>query len=141
MSNRRRFEYCFLRYVPNVVSDEGINLAVIFIDTNPENGICKMSFADEWEARVRLFDPNADVAMLTILLKDIQQQLLSADKHSEMIRLMEDSFSNAIQMTQWRSCPPTDNIKTIDAFARELVGKPTGPTRGSSAILGETCRA
>jgi hypothetical protein len=123
MSGLSHYAYCLLRYVPNVVREESVNLAVIVAHADRVNDVCKISFANEWESRVRLFDPDADLVVLRSILKDVQQQLLSEDRRSEMIRLMEDSFSNAIQMTQWRKCLLTDNGDAIDVFVGELLGE------------------
>jgi hypothetical protein len=133
MSDPSRLEYCFLRYLRNVVSDEGINLAVIIVDANRENETCKISLANEWESKVRLLDSDADVALLTELLKDIQRRLLSEDRRFEMIRLIEESFSNAIQMTQWRKYLLIDNGDALDVIAGDLLGEARDTPRGFAA--------
>jgi len=121
MTERAHVEYFFLRYVPNVLSDIGVNLAAIFVDSvNPENGICTMAFAPDWESRVCSLDPDADIGMLVSLLKEIRERLLVKSESSAMIHQMEDSFSNVIQISERRECPVDPSPQSIKAFADQL---------------------
>jgi hypothetical protein len=43
--------------------------------------------------------------MLEALLGEMQDRLSCEGTRSEMIRLMEDSFSNVLQLSQRRICP------------------------------------
>jgi Protein of unknown function (DUF3037) len=142
MAGSCNVEYFFLLYVPNVVSGESIAIAAILIDsTDLENGICTMSFAADWQARVRVFDPDSDLEMLRALLTEIKDRLLSRDERAEMIRQMEDSFSNVIQVSQRRKCPVAPSPETFEAFARELLGNTFKSPLGSSGVQALTCEA
>ncbi len=117
-------EYCFLHYVPNVGSDKRISIASILIDpTDLENGICTMSFAADWQTKVRSLDPDGDLEMLEALLVEIRDRLLSKSERSDVIRQLEDSFSNVVQISQRRKCPVVPISETVETFARELLGK------------------
>ena len=117
-------EYCILEYVSNVVSSAQIPIAVIFIDsTDMQNGICTMTFAADWQTNIRRLDPDSDLEMLVALLTEIRDRLLSSLDRSDMIRQMEDSFSNVIQVSQRQKCPVAPNLETVEAFARALLGK------------------
>lgn len=107
MTRATNREYCFLRYVPNVIDNKSISIAAIFIDSDDtkKEEICTVSFTDDWQTKVLLFDPNADLEMLEALLGEIQDRLSCEGKSSEIIRLMEDSFSNVLQLSQRRICP------------------------------------
>jgi hypothetical protein len=120
MTDLARIEYFFLRYVPNAINEEGLNLAVILLPScDVENGICTMRLAPDWRRRVELFDPDADLNMLGSLLTEIQNRLIS--NFSEILCQMEDSFSNAIQLSPKRECRITLNPETIDGFVREVL--------------------
>jgi hypothetical protein len=117
-------EYCSLLYVPNMLSDEGVSIAGIFIDPiDIENGICTMAFAADWQKRVRRLDPHADLKMLGALLAEIRRRLLSKDQRSDMIYQLEHSFSNVIQVSQRQKCAVGSIPETIDVFAQELLEK------------------
>jgi hypothetical protein len=100
-------EYYFLRYMPNVIDNKSVSIAAIFIDSDDtkKDECCTVSFTDDWQAKVLQLDPNADVEMLEALLGEMQDRLSCEGTRSEMIRLMEDSFSNVLQLSQRRICP------------------------------------
>jgi Protein of unknown function (DUF3037) len=128
MTGSTNIEYCLVQYVPNVVRDERISIAAIFIDSSDlENGFCTVSYAKDWQNKVHLLDPNSDLAMLQALLTEIRGRLLSTTERSDMIRQLEDSFSNCVQISQRRKCPVAPRPETIGAFARELLGKGIEP--------------
>jgi hypothetical protein len=99
-------EYCVLHYVPNtVIRDERVSVAAIFTNSSePGNKICTMICAANWQTKVRGLDPDADLAMLDALLKEIGERLQSPSERSDMIRQIEESFSNAVWVSQRRKC-------------------------------------
>lgn len=118
MTASRNVEILYMYYVPNVVIDERICIAAVTIDPT---GICTMALAADWQTRVRSFDPKSDLTFLEALLKEIEMRLLSPDERSKMIRRMEDSFSNVIQVSQRRSCKLPDGFKGAEDFSRTLL--------------------
>jgi DUF3037 family protein len=124
MSESRNVEYCVLRYVPNVLSDKIASIAAIFIDSSDlENGICTMILAPNWRIEAQLLDPDADLEMLEALLTEVRDRLHSKQQRGEMIRELEDSFSNIVQVSQRWKCPVIASRENIEAFARRLLGK------------------
>ena len=134
-------EYCLLSYVPNIFSCESVSIAAIFIDsTDPEEEYCTVSVAENWQTKVRLLDSDSDLDMVEALVTEIRDRLLSKHKQRDMIRQMEDSFSNVVQVSRRQKCPAAPGPDTIEAFARELLGD-TSKTRHSSRMQGPTCEA
>jgi len=68
---------------------------VILFD--PSGGFCGVRFVSDWRP-VRAFDPAADIEMLEALGREIEGQFRSG-KGEEMLKSMDDSFSNAIQLS------------------------------------------
>lgn len=124
MTKSSGVEYCFLQYVPNIVRDKRVSIAVVFIEpNNHEGGICMMIVAPNWRIKARLLDADVDLEMLEALLTEIRDRLLSKQQRSEMIRQMEDSFSNVVQVSPRQKCPVTPGAEIIEAFARRLLEK------------------
>jgi hypothetical protein len=99
-------EYCLLKYVPNIISDKSVSIAAIVISPgDSEAGLYRLIYATDWHTRVLVLDPDADLKVLDALLSEIRDRLLSPSHRSDMIRQLEDSFSNAIQISQRRKCP------------------------------------
>jgi predicted DNA-binding ribbon-helix-helix protein len=142
MATSSKLEYFFLQYIPDIVSGESVSIAAVFIDpTDLDHGICRVSLAGNWQSKVRRLDPDADVEMLEAVLTEIRTRLLSSVQRSEMIRELEDSFSNALQISYRRKCPISSTPENIAAFAHEIFDKPSNTARGSSRTRALTCDA
>ena len=142
MTTSRNVEYFFLQYVPNIVSGESVSIAAIFIDpTDLDQGICRVCPAEDWQTKVRSLDPYADVEMLDAVLTEIRDRLLSHTRRSDMIRELEDSFSNSLQISQRRKCPISSTHEDIAVFAHELFDEPSKKPRGPSRMQALTCDA
>ena len=67
MKERRQCEFFLLRYVPDAVKDEFVNVGVVLYEPS-KAGSAQAAFADvrftrDWK-RVRCLDPDVDVEML-----------------------------------------------------------------------------
>lgn len=140
MTTSSNVEYFFLQYVPNALSSESVSIAAIFIDpTDLDQGICRVSLAGDWQTKVWHLDPDADVEMLEAVLTEVRDRLLSPTQRSDMIRELEDSFSNSLQISQRRKGPISSTPENIAAFAHELFDQPSKKPRGSSRTQALTC--
>jgi adenylate cyclase len=126
MISSNNAEFVFLRYVPNMLSDKYVSIAAVVIDfNNLEEGVCTMSVAEDWQTQVRLLDPESDLEMAEALLTDIRRRLSSKDERPAMIRQMEDSFSNVVQVSSRQKCPVAATPRSIEALARGLWKAPS----------------
>ncbi len=103
MNGRRQYEFFLLRYVPDAVKDEFVNLGVVLYQPaqagSGEAGFADVRFTRDWR-RVRCLDPDVDVEMLEALEREIRERLAEGGKSREwLLGKMEDSFSNAIRLT------------------------------------------
>jgi len=141
MAKLKAVEYCLLRYAPNVTVDEGVPIAAIVIDpSNLEKGICAMGIATDWKTRVRLIDPDSDLRMLGALLTEVRNRLLSKRGRCEMLRQLEDSFSNVVQVSQRRKCTVAPRDETIEDFARGLLERTSMTSPSLSGVRDATCQ-
>jgi len=142
MTESSNFEYCLLHYVPSLLSDKSVSIAVIvFNSSDLENGICTMICAADWQTKVRILEPNTDLEMLSVLLTEIRDRLLSPSHRSDMIRQMEDSFSNIVQVSQRRKYRFDATPEAVGAFARRLLEGTAKVSSGSSVARAVTCEA
>jgi len=77
MADKRQCEFFVLRYVPDVVKGEFVNIGVVLL----ENGDGEAAFTDvqltrDWR-RARCFDPDIDVGLLDALVQDLRSKLQS----------------------------------------------------------------
>ena len=122
MAERKQLEFFLLRYVPDAVKDEFVNIGVVMVEAGANGAGTKESrFADvrftrDWR-RVRCLDPQADVEMLESLEREIRGQLAAAHDREVLLRRLEDSFSNVIQLSPAKGCLAEDPAREIEAMA------------------------
>lgn len=102
-SERIQCEFFLVRYVPNAVKNEFVNIGVVLREAGrPETA--RVQFTRDW-ARVRCVDPEADTGMLEALEYEVRERLSSgAAETTSMMKALEDSFSNMLQITEPKAC-------------------------------------
>jgi len=117
MADRRQLEFFLLRYVPDAVKDEFVNIGVVMVEAGTNgSGFAEVRFTKDWR-RVRCLDPQADVEMLAALEREIRAQLATAHDRETLLRRLEDSFSNVIQLSPAKGCLAEDPAREIEAMA------------------------
>jgi hypothetical protein len=102
MEKARRLKFVVLQYTPSVLKESFVNIAVLSYEVDT-GSFAHASFLDGWEPALRL-DPNADVEMLDGLKKEIQGRWLNIERRQTLLRVLLDSFSNNVQISQERTC-------------------------------------
>ncbi|MFZ0420483.1 MAG: DUF3037 domain-containing protein [Candidatus Sulfotelmatobacter sp.] len=117
MAHRRQLEFFLLRYVPDAVKDEFVNIGVVMVEGGANGGgFADVRFTRDWR-RVRCLDPQADVEMLAALEREIRGQLATTHDREVLLRRLEDSFSNVIQLSPAKGCLAEDPVREIEAMA------------------------
>jgi hypothetical protein len=103
VNDRLPCEFSLIRYVPDPVKNEFVNIGVLLREAaRPEALVVK--FTRDW-ARVRCVDPDADIAMLEAMEAEMQRRLLEPEPEVKpLIETMEDSFSHQLQITAPKAC-------------------------------------
>ena len=139
MADRRQLEFFLLRYVPDAVKDEFVNIGVVMVESDG-GGFADVRFARDWR-RVRCLDPQADVEMLGALEREIRGQLATTHDREVLLRRLEDSFSNVIQLSPAKGCLAEDPVREIEVMASIYLesAKVTGQriVSGRQMILGK----
>ncbi|HUK73905.1 MAG TPA: DUF3037 domain-containing protein [Candidatus Bathyarchaeia archaeon] len=108
MADFRQCEFFLLRYVPDVVKGEFVNLGVVLLEEG-ENGFTDVRFLRDWR-RVRGLDPAADIELLesyeSELRRALQSQVPEAinyrgpmSRRDWLLAQMRESFSGALEIT------------------------------------------
>jgi Protein of unknown function (DUF3037) len=99
MPDRKQCEFQLIRYVPDSVKNEFVNIGVV-LRANGPGGESTVRFTRDW-SRVRCLDPDADTAMLEALEIEVARRIAAGDGDGKpVLDLLEDSLSNAVQITQ-----------------------------------------
>src|ERR1700683_1841665 len=117
MAERKQLEFFLLRYVPDAVKDEFVNVGVVMVEAGANGGgFADVRFTRGWR-RVRCLDPQADVEMLAALEREIRGQLATTRDREVLLRRLEDSFSNVIQLSPAKGCLEEDPVAEMETMA------------------------
>jgi hypothetical protein len=123
MADRRQVEFFLLRYVPHAVRQEFVNIGVLMVQGG-ENGVvfADVRFTKDWR-RVRGLDPQVDMEVVESLLKEIRAEVGEIRDRTMLLKRMEDSFSNVIQLSEPMAVVTTSPTEEIDTMAAMFVNE------------------
>lgn len=115
-----RCEFFLVRYVPDTVKNEFVNIGVVLREAGkPETA--HVQFTKDW-SRVRCIDPDADTDMLEALESEVRLRLSNGTTETTaMMKALEDSFSNLLQITEPKACLAESIPAEIDQLNRLYV--------------------
>jgi hypothetical protein len=116
VNERLRCEFFLVRYVPDPVKNEFVNIGVLLREASrPLEAAVR--FTRDW-ARVRCVDPDADIGMLEGLETEMRRRLAGEPAEAKpLLEIMEDSFSQLVQIT----APKAYLTETLAAGMDELM--------------------
>ena len=145
----RTLAYRVLRYTPNLVRDEWVNIGVLVFD--PQSGERRMRLIEEPEeyARVRRLHPRADEELLRALRDDLDNRFSTAAQlfqgngsgdgknsiqaSADWLKLLgkwDETLSNALQMAPQRGVHADD----LDAETERLYSDHVALQRGEARV-------
>ena len=124
MVEMKHCEFFLLRYVPDAVKDEFINIGLVLLHRNTKGTeFADVRFTRDWR-RVRCQDPEADVEVLQAMESQIRQELGEPRERAAMLKRLEDSLSNTLQISVSKGCLTADPAQEIEALARMYLEAP-----------------
>lgn len=101
MADRIQCEFMLLRYVPDAVKNEFVNIGVMLREAGRVDTTL-VRFTRDW-SRVRCMDPDADTALLESMEAELAARVRDAGTGSKpVMQLLEESLSTSVQMTEAR---------------------------------------
>lgn len=129
--------YLVLRYVPNLVRDEWVNVGVILEDPRKQMARARLIEDDAEILRVRRLHPSADDRLLREFPGAFRTELASTGASPAWIAKMEDTFSSTLQFSSRKAVVAEDFDAELDRLYQEQVAIPPRTSRGA-AILENT---
>jgi hypothetical protein len=103
-----------------VVKGEFANIGVLLREAGRDD-TARIRFTRDW-TRVRCLDADADVSLLEALESEIDARLKTAATDAKpILSIIEDSFSNSIQMTEAKACLAESVVAEMDHLMRMYV--------------------
>jgi hypothetical protein len=109
-------EFFLLRYVPDAVKGEFVNIGVVLL--GPAG--TEMRFSRDL-ARVRCMDPDADLEMLSAVEAELRRDLAQGESRERLLKKLHDSFSNTLQLSAVTGCLAEDPQAEADLLARHYL--------------------
>lgn len=117
--------YRILRYTPNLVRDEWVNIGVLLF--HPASARLRVRLLDEEGdlARIRRLHPQADIGVLRAVQADIEAQAAAAEGGAAaFLGKLEDTLSNVLQLGPQKGVLTADADLEIDRLYRDHVEPP-----------------
>jgi Protein of unknown function (DUF3037) len=142
-------EFFLIRYVPDVVKGEFVNIGVLLREAGnnapgagaPDSAVVR--FTRDW-SRVRCMDADADIGLLEALEGEIGTRLQMRRQDGPGIKpvmeILEDTLSNSVQVTEVRACLaeslPAEIEQLMRMYVEPLKVKVDRKRTGRAAIAG-----
>lgn len=103
MDKRLQCEFSLVRYVPDLVKGEFLNIGVVLREAGTDS-LPIVRFTRDW-SRVRCLDATVDVELLESFEAEMSERLSIAEHESSktMLQVLEDTLSNSLQITEMRA--------------------------------------
>jgi hypothetical protein len=145
-SAERACAYRILRYTPNLVRDEWVNIGVLLYD--PQTGERRLRMIEEQDEfhHVRRLHPQTDVALLRALRDDLEDRFQSsaanggngqAGNWQQVLTKWDDTLSNALQLAPQKGVFASD----LDVELERLYADHVAPQRTASRVGAPGSRA
>jgi len=135
-------EFFLIRYVPDVVKGEFVNIGVLLREAEDSGGAV-VRFTRDW-SRVRCMDADADIGLLEALEGEIGDRLRMRAQDAQGIKpvmeLLQDTLSNSVQVTEVRACLaeslPAEMEQLMRMYVEPMKVKVERKRTGRAAIAG-----
>lgn len=118
--------YRVLRYTPNLVRDEWVNIGVVLHDLAANRLRFRVLTGQPELRRVRRLHPNADLALLQGLSRDLEDQLQSANGNpAAFLQKLDETLSNVLQLSPQKGVLTEDIEGELERLYRDLVEVPS----------------
>lgn len=120
MPARQQCNFFLLRYVPDAVKNEFVNVGLVLL---AENSAPEVRFTRDW-SRVQCLDSQADIPLLESLGAELRDGLAESGNRESMLKRIQDSFSNAVQPSEPKACLAESPANEADELARLYLERP-----------------
>ena len=142
---RRECEFQLIRYAPLGLRNEFVHVGVLLREQGPFQDAkprLELRFTRDWR-RVRCLDPDADTSLLEGMESELRSRL-GNDPDGKLMRIVEEGFSNNVQLTEAKAYLAESLPAGIEELMRIYVDPPKRerlPRLSGRAAIQSTMRA
>jgi hypothetical protein len=139
--NLLTYAYRVVRYTPNLVRDEWVNIGVLLYEPGGKRLEARLIESDAEFARLRRLHPTADVNVVRGLQAEMTAQFQINGGAAAYLEKLDESLSNVVQLSPQRGVLTSDFDAEMDRLYHDYVEPPRYPGRGEAADSRSTIRA
>jgi hypothetical protein len=137
-------EFFLIRYVPDVVKGEFVNIGVLLREAGAATAdSAVVRFTRDW-SRVKCMDADADIGLLEALEGEIGARLVTVGADGvgikPVVEILQDTLANSVQMTEVKACLaeslPAEIEQLMKMYVEPLKVKVERKRTGRAAIAG-----
>jgi Protein of unknown function (DUF3037) len=117
MAEKHELGFFLVRYVPDALKDEFVNIGVLLVGDGADAGYAEVRFTRNWR-RVLCLDPGADLVWLQALERDIRMRLQDVGSRADTLYRLQDLCSNVIQLSPSKGCLGEEPAREIENLAK-----------------------
>jgi len=114
MAEKHQCEFFLLRYVPDVVRGEFVNIGVVMVEADA--GFSDVRLTRDWRS-ARCLDPGVDVEMLEAMGREVRARLSDVTDRGLLMGQLEESLSNTLQLSSPKGCLTEDPRRELEELA------------------------
>ena len=124
MADLKQLEFCLLRYVPNVVRGEFVNIGLLLFEPQPNGfGFADVRMTSDWR-RATCLDRQVDIDVLQALEADVRTRLQHSQDVGSLLHKLEDSFANLIQISPRQPCLAAEPVRELETLCSVYLEEP-----------------
>ncbi len=139
MPERIQCEFYLLRYVPDAVKNEFVNIGVMLREAGREE-TTRVKLTRDW-SRVRCMDPDADTSLLEAMEGELAERVRDGGSGRQpVMTMLEESLSTSVQMSEVRGVlaesVPAEMEQLLRLYVEPVREKVSRRKSGRAAIAG-----
>lgn len=129
---RRQCEFFLLRFQPDAVKGEFVNVGVALATADSGDGFADVQLTRDWR-RARALDPDLDVEYFESLERELREALrTAAGEGAWLLHRIQDTFSSAVQVTRQSGVLTHSPAEELQQLAKVYLEGPKGGIRAAS---------
>lgn len=134
MTEQNMLAYRILRYGPNLLRDEWVNIGVVLEDPEKQRARVRVIQEEAEMVRVKRLHPDADDRILRDLPSFFRSELAATGASTAWIQKIDQSYSNAVQLSPAMGTASADFDEELNRLYQKHVAVPARTGRGGGIL-------
>src|SRR5581483_9373689 len=126
-----KLRFCLLRYSPNAIQGERVNIGLLLLDDLEDGSFADVRFVRTWD-RVLCLDSDADLELLDALHRELKTQLPTLPDRPALMKILSN-FSNQIEVSEFQACAGAEPALELESLAKTYLDRPRTPAKRAPA--------